>query len=369
MKGRRARTIRKILTRMLVVVTLLSILLMCVVPAQAAKLSGVAYMYAGSAVQLGPELGGVPVENLQWASSDVSVATVISGNIQALMMGKTVIAASNGKRTAYLGLVVLPAQLNLKSGESISLPRAGGEKYYIEHSNIASVSKTGAVTGKQAGNTRIGIARGKQRYIIDLTVEGSTPDNIPQSPAAELDCADETDQIVLVDYTGGSSAQLSIHEKQNGIWTQLYSGKAYLGRNGIGKQKEGDGKTPTGTYNLTTPFGIKADPGANMPYTQVTKYHYWCGTSGSPYYNQLVDERVTQRKHTSSDEYLIDYKGVYNYCLFIDYNADGEESKGSCIFLHCKGSKSSTAGCVAVSESVMKSIIRWVRPGAKIVIR
>ena len=107
-------------------------------------------------------------------------------------------------------------------------------------------------------------------------------EEIPQgSAAAELDCANETDQIVLVDYTGGSKAVLSVHEKQNGVWTELASCDAYVGKKGIGKTKEGDKKTPTGTYNLTTPFGIKDDPGAQMAYLKVTKYHYWCGDSSS----------------------------------------------------------------------------------------
>ena len=142
-----------------------------------------------------------------------------------------------------------------------------------------------------------------------------------------------------------------------------------MGRNGIGKTREGDNKTPVGTFNLNQPFGIKADPGANMDYTQVTKYHYWCGTSGSEYYNQLIDTRKVDRARTSSDEYLINYKGEYNYCMFIDYNADGEAGKGSCIFLHCKGKKASTAGCIAVDEASMIRILKWAKPGVKIVIR
>ena len=190
-----------------------------------------------------------------------------------------------------------------------------------------------------------------------------------QSKAAKTDVAGTANQIVLVEHTGGSKATISLHEKKDGVWTQLSSTAGYVGKNGIGKTVEGDKKTPTGTYNLTTPFGIKDDPGAQMPYTKVTKYHYWCGASSSKYYNQLVDERTVDRKHTSSDEYLINYKGVYNYCLFIDYNASGEAHKGSCIFLHCKGKNKYTAGCVAVEESVMKQIVRWARDGAKIVIQ
>ena len=139
-------------------------------------------------------------------------------------------------------------------------------------------------------------------------------------------------------------------------------------RNGIGKTREGDKKTPIGTFNLKQPFGIKDNPGTSLDYVKVTRYHYWCGASGSKYYNQLIDTRVTSRARTPSDEYLIQYTGVYDYCAFIDYNASGTAGKGSCIFLHCTGSKKYTAGCVAVPRSVMIRILKSLKPGCKIVI-
>ena len=301
--------------------------------------------------------------SLTWTSSDETVAVAAAGEIRALKAGRTVISATDGSRTARCGVVVLPASVSLKPGEKLTLPRAGAERYQMKNGAVASVTKKGVVTGKAAGNTVLRVRFGKQKLEIPVTVAAEG------SKAAALDCAATADQIVLVEYTGGSSATLSIHEKKDGVWTQLASCKAYVGKNGIDKSVAGDKRTPTGTYNLTTPFGIKADPGAQMAYTKVTKYHYWCGASNSGYYNQLVDERTANRKHTSSDEYLIKYKGVYNYCMFIDYNAEGKAGKGSCIFLHCTGKNKYTAGCVAVSESMMKKIIRWARPGVKIVVK
>ena len=189
-----------------------------------------------------------------------------------------------------------------------------------------------------------------------------------QSRAALLDCADATEQIVLVEYAGRSDAIVSLHEKKDGVWTQLDECAGYVGRNGMGKAVAGDKKTPLGTYNLTTPFGILDDPGSAMPYTKLTKYHYWCGSSSSGYYNQFVDSRVTGRPVSSSDEYLISYKGFYNYCLFIDYNAEGVPGLGSCIFLHCIGTRDYTAGCVAVPEDFMRRILCWARYGTRIVL-
>ena len=153
------------------------------------------------------------------------------------------------------------------------------------------------------------------------------------------------------------------------MWARLFTVDAYVGRNGIAKVREGDKRTPSGAFNLTKPFGIKEDPGAALPYLRVTRDHYWCGTSGDPLYNQLVDFRETGRAWTTSDEHLIDYAPNYNYCMFIDYNAEGTPNLGSCIFLHCKGRNAYTAGCVAVDEAVIKRIIQWAGQGTKIVIR
>ena len=325
----------------------------------------------GQTVKLSPKLSRVKRSALQWSSSDESVATVSSGTLVALKAGLAVVTAAGGGAKARCGVVVLPAQISVAVGETLSLPCGGAESYRLKNKAVASVSKKGVVKGKKPGRTQLTVKYGKQSVKLALTVTAAETggEAKPQSAAAALDCANATSQIVLVEHTGGSEAELSVHEKRDGAWTELYRCAAYVGKKGIGKQKEGDKKTPAGTYNLTTPFGIKADPGAKMDYTQVTKYHYWCGDSSSAYYNQLVDERIADRKHTSSDEYLINYKGVYNYCLFIDYNAAGEAHKGSCIFLHCTGKNKYTAGCVAIPEAAMKKIICWADAGAKIVIR
>lgn len=325
-------------------------------------------MYEDMSVTLNPRLWNVTAEDIRWDSSDENAAVVSNGTITAVKAGRTVISVSANGVVARCGVVVLPKSIKIKTGESHSLPNGTLESYAVQHNHIAAVSRNGVVTGKSAGTTMVRVRYGKQTLYVRVEVNDMNA-NALQSEAAKLDCAAQTDQIVLVDYKGGSNATLSIHEKRAGVWTELYSCDAYVGKNGIGKTKEGDNKTPVGTYNLTAPFGIKANPGANGAYTQVTKYHYWCGTSGSELYNQLVDMRVTGRKYTSSDEYLINYKGEYNYCMFIDYNAKGEAGKGSCIFLHCMGKKTSTAGCIAVPENVMKKIIQWAKPGVKIVIR
>lgn len=361
---------RRYIAFILIVVLLISCLPFSALAAKAnIQLGGkIGFMYAGMSVTLRPRVKNVAASAIEWNSSDESVATVKDGTIQSLAPGRTIISASAHDAVARCGVVVLPKAVKIKTGESYALPNGTVEKYAVQHGNIAKVSSKGVITGKSAGMTQVRVRYGKQTLYVQVEVNDMDASAL-QSEAAKLDCAAYTDQIVLVDYVSGSKARLSIHEKRSGVWTQLYSCDAYIGKNGIGKTKEGDNKTPVGTFNLTTPFGIKADPGAKQEYTQVTKHHYWCGTSGSEYYNQFVDMRKVDRKYTSSDEYLIKYKGEYNYCMFVDYNASGEAGKGSCIFLHCTGSKKSTAGCIAIPESAMQRVIQWAKPGAKIVIR
>ena len=342
-------------------------------------------MYAGDTAQLKPKLSGVSRDDVGFESSAPAVAAVTAGGaVQALAEGRAIITVSGGGAQARCGVVVLPRRVSLAVGGRLSLPNGTVERYRVKDADVAAISKDGVISGLKAGTTMVAVKYGSQVRLIDVEVvpggaaeaaagagDASTPADptASGSRAARLDAAGQTDQIVLVEYTGGSDATLTLHEKQGGVWRQLMETSAYVGKNGIDKAKEGDKRTPTGTYNLNTPFGIKDDPGANMTYTKVTKYHYWCGSSSSEYYNQLVDSRVTGRGYTSSDEHLIDYGSAYHYCMFIDYNAAGVAGKGSCIFLHCKGKNRYTAGCVAVDESSMKKIIQWARPGVKIVIQ
>ena len=173
-----------------------------------------------------------------------------------------------------------------------------------------------------------------------------------------------TNQLIFVQYQGGSNARVILYEKENGSWKEDFSCQGYVGGNGVDKVKEGDRKTPAGVFGFTKAFGIKDNPGAKLPYTKLNPYLYWCGDK--QWYNTLVDVRETP--HECSGEHLISYVPHYNYVLAIDYNPECTFGKGSAIFLHCAGSNPYTGGCVAVSESNMIRIMQTVDKGAKICI-
>lgn len=188
------------------------------------------------------------------------------------------------------------------------------------------------------------------------------------SIAASLQASLTTNQIVTVQQKKGANALVCFHEKESdGTWKKVYETKGYIGKNGLGKQVQGDRKTPVGEYNLTTPFGRKKNPGTSMKYTKLTKYHYWSSDESKWYSNQLVDVRELGVSYVPG-EHLTAYGKCYNYGLFVDYNKSGEKRKGSCIFLHCFSGKKSTEGCIAISEKMMKKFLIKMKDGAKIYI-
>ena len=140
----------------------------------------------------------------------------------------------------------------------------------------------------------------------------------------------------------------------------------HIGRNGISDNHiEGDGTTPSGFYDLGFAFGINENPGTALEYRVLTPDHYWVSDPESSYYNQWVDH--THGYDVNKAEHLCAYTHNYTYSIVIEYNMpDAVPFAGSAIFLHC-GSMP-TSGCVAVSENNVIDILKWLKPGAKIII-
>ena len=164
---------------------------------------------------------------------------------------------------------------------------------------------------------------------------------------------------------GDYHATLSIYQAQNGKYVEVFSCDALVGKNGPGKQVEGDYKTPLGTWTIGEAYGIKKNPGSLLPYTQVKEDMYWCATgSNGKKYNTLLYKRDDPDNDYSKDEHLIDYTTAYAYFLDLGYNAPGAPYAGNAIFLHCWSAPDHpTSGCVAVSEESMVKILQTVTPG------
>lgn len=203
--------------------------------------------------------------------------------------------------------------------------------------------------------------------------EGLTAADTGKSPAwvTQLPAARQASQMVVVAATGEQSAWISLHKKgADGVWRQQLSTPGLIGRNGLGKTKEGDGKTPVGVYHFTRAFGIAPNPGCQLPYTQVDENDYWSGdVREGMKYNEMVDIRQYPGLNTVDSEHIIDYTVHYQYCLNISYNEEGTPGRGSAIFMHCFGpNKSYTGGCVALPKEKMRQVMQLVEPGCAVVI-
>ena len=182
--------------------------------------------------------------------------------------------------------------------------------------------------------------------------------------------ASSTDQIILVippNYTS-TSAMLYFYVKKENKWNQTKETNAFIGYNGLGKEKEGDGKTPVGVYKFNCYFGIEDNPGTKLPYIQVNNSHYWDSDPESKRYNTLVNNETYKDFDISKSEHIIDVKPGYEYAINIDYNKDRTKYKGSGIFLHCFTKNPFTAGCVSINITELKDIYGKINENCHIII-
>ena len=187
----------------------------------------------------------------------------------------------------------------------------------------------------------------------------------------ELPQAQDAEQLFVVAGVGKTTAWVSLYEKdQGGNWRVVMTTPGFIGKEGLGKTKEGDGKTPVGTFRFNAAFGIAEDPGCALPYTRVDENFYWSG-DGRPgmKYNRVVDIRELPDLDKEGSEHLVDYDPHYLYAMNISYNESGTPGRGSAIFLHCFGpARPYTGGCVAIPMETMRFVMQQVRPDCVVVI-
>ena len=216
---------------------------------------------------------------------------------------------------------------------------------------------------------------GGQAAVPTASAEAAEKTELPDSPPwiAALGEAKEARQLFVVAGVGQTTAYISLHEKDaDGSWKELLSTPGFIGKHGLGKTKEGDGKTPTGVFHFNRAFGIAEDPGCAIPYVQVDEDTYWSGDPREGFrYNELVDlkELPGLDLESGDSEHIIDYPYNYAYCLNISYNEDCVPGLGSAIFLHCMGAaRPFTGGCVAIQEAQMRYVMQHVDENTQVVI-
>ena len=176
-------------------------------------------------------------------------------------------------------------------------------------------------------------------------------------------------QLIVVDAPNRTSthATLRVHECGR---TVLGPWPARVGRSGLSSaHREGDGTTPLGTFGIgPTIYGVAANPGVRLAYHRLACGDWWNGDSALPGYNTFRHLRCGARLGGNS-EALWTVPVAYRHFAVIRYNdAPAVPGRGSAIFLHADTGRA-TNGCVSVALPQLVTILRRLRPGARIAIR
>jgi L,D-peptidoglycan transpeptidase YkuD (ErfK/YbiS/YcfS/YnhG family) len=173
-------------------------------------------------------------------------------------------------------------------------------------------------------------------------------------------------QILYVTHTEGSQAIAEFYEKvpeENNAWVMVFRTDAFIGVDQMGAPDEQSGKTPLGDYGIGNAFGIRKNPGTKLNYIDVTPTTYACDED-CEYYNQIID--IKETGHDCKGEEMFKYSPEYNYGLQTATNTTNEYNKGSNLFIHCKGAKPFTMGCVGLDEEYMITVLQKADPGMRV---
>jgi L,D-peptidoglycan transpeptidase YkuD (ErfK/YbiS/YcfS/YnhG family) len=168
-------------------------------------------------------------------------------------------------------------------------------------------------------------------------------------------------QVVLVTSSGSSATVRACRRTSSGYLRDLGPFYGHVGRNGVSwSKREGDLKTPAGTYPLRGGFGARANPGLVQGWFRVDGNDVWVDDSQSSLYN--THQRKPAAGRWDSAEDLLNTP-AYNYAQVIGYNESRTPGKGSAIFFHVD-TGGGTAGCVSLPTSSLLAVLRWERAGA-----
>ncbi|MEY2498392.1 MAG: zinc D-Ala-D-Ala dipeptidase [Verrucomicrobiota bacterium] len=189
--------------------------------------------------------------------------------------------------------------------------------------------------------------------------------------------------VVVTDNWDATKGVLRAFErnKTTGAWKNRGSDIAVVvGKKGLGeglgltalefkgapRKKEGDNKAPAGIFRLASAFGYaprRAARWVKLPYLALSKTIEGVDDSRSRYYTQLVDRSKIPHPDWHSAEQMLRNDLLYKWGLVVDHNARAIPGGGSCIFLHIwKDSSTATAGCTAMREQDLVTLLRWLDP-------
>jgi L,D-peptidoglycan transpeptidase YkuD (ErfK/YbiS/YcfS/YnhG family) len=202
----------------------------------------------------------------------------------------------------------------------------------------------------------------------------------PAGAAARFSIPANADQLIVVSSPNddppppGYLATLRTYQRANGSspWRAVFP--AWQAETGSGhlipasERREGDHATPIGVFGVgATMYGNAPNPGGlSYPYHHLVCGDWWDEDPYSSQYNDFV--------HVSCDatpafadwsEALWTETVAYPYFAVIQFNerpiVSGSNARGAGIFLH-SWVGAATEGCVALPESELLDVLRWLKP-------
>lgn len=206
----------------------------------------------------------------------------------------------------------------------------------------------------------------KKFPLIDVPLESFLiPPNVLKDPALR-----SSNEVVIVEGQEQAKfkARLIAWQKLKEGWKAVLVSRAVVGRNGIAllnAKREGDGKTPSGIYELGLAFGAAQSLETKMPYRQASSQDIWVDDIASSNYNRWIIR--SELGDAKSFEELKRKDDLYQAGLVIEYNTKPvTPGLGSAIFMHVWRSEGQgTAGCVALPAEKLYQLLKWLDPKDK----
>ena len=140
-----------------------------------------------------------------------------------------------------------------------------------------------------------------------------------------------------------------------------------IGKRGLTKnKKEGDKKTPIGTFGIENLYYRKdriKKPVTSLKYVEIKKDMGWCDDIYFPKkYNKKIkiNKKIKHEKLKRKDH-------KYDLLIPIKYNFEKPVSGlGSCIFIHLTKNFKPTAGCIALKENDFLIMLKLIKKNSKI---
>lgn len=151
-----------------------------------------------------------------------------------------------------------------------------------------------------------------------------------------------------------------------GRWRQVREFRSTIGRNGWGKQREGDNRSPVGVYRIKVTFTTGRENPGEMPWRRRRATSVVSAAAGANYNTWLEVRGVTSGNRPSMRSgWVVDYNHVR---LRPGVGPRPVPGKGSGILYHTSkpGHRwAPTAGCTQVGNPrQMRWLLTWLRPEA-----